>query len=128
MTNLKPGDRVVCRIRNSEIVGPYSQDYEYTKTFEIVGTDDLGYYIYVPPYLYLRGVLRIDNYNYKRLNINKKYIGDDVLYIIEGLIAGVDMILDGKSCNKCHEFCSKAVANQADGSFLCWSCRNNMYR
>lgn len=32
--------------------------------------------------------------------------------------------LDGFSCKKCHTFYPQALANQNDGTLICWSCRN----
>jgi formylmethanofuran dehydrogenase subunit E len=32
--------------------------------------------------------------------------------------------LDGFPCKKCHNFFPQAVANQNDGTMVCWSCRN----
>lgn len=32
--------------------------------------------------------------------------------------------LDGFPCKKCHNFYPQALANQNDGTLVCWSCRN----
>src|SRR5262249_6521179 len=33
--------------------------------------------------------------------------------------------LDGFPCKKCQNFFPQAVANQNDGTMICWSCRNS---
>lgn len=32
--------------------------------------------------------------------------------------------LDGFPCKECHNFYPQALANQNDGTLICWSCRN----
>lgn len=32
---------------------------------------------------------------------------------------------DGEFCKMCQQFCPMAVGNQADGSLVCWSCRDS---
>jgi len=123
MTQLKPGDRVNCRVKQNTIVNPYKECDSIT-TFEIVSTDKYGYYLYVPPYIMLKGTVKADRYQCKRLEINKKFLDCDIIFIQSSMICKVHSILDGMNCPKCHEFYEMASPNQDDGTFICWSCRN----
>ncbi len=127
MAKLKPGDRVDCRVKEAKIVSPY-KDYDEIRTFEIVAIDKYGYYIYVPPYVTLKGTAKADKYRCKQLDIDNKFLGVDILYIQENVIARISSILDGMCCANCGEFYSMASPNQEDGTLICYSCRFNPYR
>lgn len=123
MTQLKPGDIVVCRIKNNKIVSPYSS-YEEEIALEIIALDYKGYFFYVPRHYSLKNTNIINDYDIKSLQIDKKFLGSHMVYTIEGNIAKVQSILDGMRCCVCQEFFKYAEANQEDGSLKCWSCRN----
>ena len=36
--------------------------------------------------------------------------------------------VDGMFCNRCEEFVIMAEANQEDGTFRCWQCRQDWWR
>lgn len=127
MAKLKPGDRVACRIKEAKIVSPY-KDHDEIKTFEIVADDKYGYYLYVPPYLHLKGTVKADKWQCQQLGIDKKFLGVDILYIQGDLVAKVVSILDGMCCSNCGEFFAMASPNQEDGTLICYSCRFNPYR
>lgn len=126
MLNLKPGDRVDCRIKSNVIVSTY-RGYDEVKTFEIVAIESYGYYLYVPHYYFLKGTVVADKYQCKRLGINNKFLNENIIYIEEGTIHAIREYMDGLPCKKCHEFFSYAESNQEDGTLICYSCRQNPY-
>lgn len=127
MTKLKPGDRVDCRVKASTIVSPY-RSYDEIKTFEIVAVDGPGYYLYVPHYYLLKGTVVADKYKCKNLNIDKKFLDENIIFIQESMIVNVQSRLDGLSCVLCKEFYPYAEPNRGDGTLICYSCRQNPYR
>ena len=126
MPKLKPGDTISCRVKSALIVSPY-RSYDEIKTFTIIASDDHGYYLYVPHYYCLKGCVVADQYRCKKLGIDKKYIGEDIIHIQENMIASVDRKQDGIVCKICREFFPYAAANQEDGTLICFSCRQNPY-
>jgi hypothetical protein len=126
MTRLKPGDRIDCRVKSATIVSPYNS-YDEIKTFEIIATDDNGYYLYVPHYYYLKGTGIADSYRCKTLKIDSKFLNENMVYIKENLVAAVQTKLDGMFCKICKEFYPYSEPNQRDGSLICFSCRGNPY-
>lgn len=128
MTKLKPGDRVNCRIKSDIIVSPYSSDHDETRTFEIVGKDPYGYYLFVPTYMYLKESSPVDQDACDFLQIDPKYIGEHIIYILESMVCKIKSKIDGCACKRCKEFYHMAEPNQPDGSMICWICRNYPYR
>lgn len=127
MGQLKPGDRVDCRIKSNIIVGPYKK-YDEVRTFEIVSCDSSGYYLYVPVYIILMDSIKADSYLCRTLNINLKFVDEQIVLIAESKICNIHAVLDGMTCVRCKEFYNMAQANQEDGSMICWQCRNYRYR
>jgi hypothetical protein len=126
MPKLKLGDRVSVKLDGTKLVGPYS-DFTEIRTFDIVGADYGGYYLYVPPYITVSNTTKVDNYNYKKLGILPKFIGEEVLFVSELKINSIVSILDGMFCDYCKEFYDYAQPNQGN-KLICWSCRQNPYR
>jgi hypothetical protein len=126
MDKLKSGDRVDCRIYQSSIVSPY-KEFDEIKTFEIVSVDKYGYYLYVPPYMHLKGSIKADAGQCRYLDIDKKFLDTDIIFIQDNLICRVSSILDGMKCSKCFEFYPLSEANQSDGTLICWNCRTYPY-
>lgn len=127
MTKLKPGDRVDCRVKASTIVSPY-KSYDEVKTFEIVAVDDHGCYLYIPHYFPLKGTKIADKHQCKNLKIDKRFLGENIIYIQGNMIAHVHDKLDGMNCSVCKEFYQYSQANQPNGTLICFSCRQNPYR
>lgn len=127
MVKLKPGDRVDCRVKANSIVGPY-RDYDDVKTFEIVATDQHGYYLYVPIHMAIKGSVQADQYQCKQLGIDKRFVDECIVYIQGNLVFQINYIMDGMCCARCREFYQMASANQEDGTLICFSCRSNPYR
>ncbi len=126
MAKLKPGDRVDCRVKTSTIVSPY-RDYDEIKTFEIVASDAHGYYLFVPVYMNINGSVTADDRQCRLLNIDKRFLNEQMVYVQENLIANVNCIMDGMTCCKCGEFYAMSEANQPNGTMICWACRKNPY-
>lgn len=128
MAKLKRGDRVDCRIKSSVIVSPY-REYDETRTFEIVATDEHGYYLYVPHYFLLKDSVVVNASRCKSMGIDKVFIGENIVYIQENMVCRVHDELDGMKCSLCGEFYPYAEPNQEDGeTLICYACRENPYR
>lgn len=124
MTKLKPGDRITCKVKNDVIVSPYAGDHDEVRTFEIIGKDPYGYYLFIPAWMYLRDTASIDQDACDFLQIDDKYIGEEIIYIQESMICRVNSQIDGCACKQCKEFYHMAEPNQKDGTMICWQCRN----
>lgn len=122
MVKLKPGDRVKCRVHSGLIVAPYGEEYEKTVIFEIIASDDYGYCLYVPHYLYLKNCVILDKKKVIDWKVNYKFIDEKCIYIRESLVCQVESVMDGCSCDRCGEFLDKASPEE-DGTMVCWSCR-----
>ena len=130
MARLKAGDRVSCKLRESNVVGPY-EAYDDIRTFEVIGidsSDNIGYYLFVPQYVFIKNSKKLDTYSHKSLHINSKFIGEDYILISEKMIYEVSFILNGMSCSNCHLYFEYAESNQENGGLLCYSCRQNPFR
>lgn len=124
MVSLKPGDRVIIRLKEAKVVDPYSTDFDDTKILEIVATSNNGYYLFVPQYIFIHGTVVADRFYCKDYKISPKYLGDDILHVSEGKVYKVFSILNGMTCSTCGEYYDYAAPNQLDGSLICWACRN----
>lgn len=122
MAKLKAGDRVECCIKENAIVNPYESDFDGVKIFEILATDPFGYFIFVPQYFAIKNSVKLDNSTCKHLGILPKFVGENMVYIKEGLVYKINSRLDGAKCSRCGEFFNMAAANQENDTFLCWSC------
>jgi hypothetical protein len=124
MPRLKPGDEVLCRIFENTIVSPYDVTYDETRVFEIIGTDNSGYILFIPHYSLIKGTRRVDSCIKKNYGVNPRYTGDDCIYIQDNFIYKIYNTIDGCFCTRCNEFIRQAEENMEDGTFMCWSCRN----
>jgi hypothetical protein len=97
--------------------------YDCIKVFEIIATDECGYFLYVPEHLYLQGASRIDTTRCKKLGVKPQFFNEMMVYIMENMIDKISQQLDGATCCKCHQFYGYAVGNQPDGTLICFSCR-----
>jgi hypothetical protein len=123
---LKPGDRVSCKVKSCQVINAYADDWDDKFTFEVVSIDNRGYYIYIPHYIYIKGCLKVNEYNLKTYEINKRFIGENILYILENSIIQIEIKSDGLVCTRCKEF--SALAECKDSAFICWACRTYPYR
>jgi hypothetical protein len=120
----KPGDRVICKIKDDDIVPTYESKWERKQIFDIAAKcPGEGHIVVVPSSLFLKYSKTLTASNYKDLGVDKIFIGSTVCYIDDFRIYEIYSVLDGKSCKRCNEFCQMAEGNQKDGSFLCYVCR-----
>lgn len=124
MVVLKPGDRVIIKLKEAKVVDPYSTEFDETKVLEIVATVNNGYYLYVPHYTFVHNTIVADRFYCKDYKISARYLGDDILHIPEGKVYKVFSILSGMTCSSCGEFYDFAAPNQPDETLICWACRN----
>lgn len=127
MPLLKPGDRVNCRIKSSSIISPY-RNYDEIKTFEVVAVDNNGCWLYIPHYYQLKETVIADKYRCKTLQINNKFLNENIVFIQENMISSIKNVLEGQYCVFCGEFYAYAEGNQPDGALICFCCKQNPYR
>lgn len=127
MAELKPGDIISCLIKDKVIVSTY-KEHDTIQDFEILATDFYGYYLYVPHYCYLEETFEADDIQCFRLGIDPKFTNSNIIYIQGSMVHCIKSILDGMICKNCREFYQYSEANQADQSFICFSCKFNPYR
>lgn len=124
MVSLKPGDRVVIKLKEDKLTNPYDDEFHSTKILEVIATGNNGYYLFVPHYMFVHGTFTADKYKCREMPLPIKYLGEELLFVSESQIYKVFSILKGMICSCCAEFYEYAIANQLDGSLICWSCRN----
>jgi hypothetical protein len=127
MAKLKTGDIVSCAVRSGVIVSSYGK-YDEIRSFVIVAVcDNYGYYLYVPYLERLNNSEKADEYKCKSLNIDVKYLDEQIVYVTSSLIASVVFRDDSLKCKKCKQPFTYAEPNQPDGTFICYGCRQNPY-
>ena len=124
MVYLKAGDRVDCKIAYGIILNQYETNYREVRTFEIIGTDNYSYYLYVPEYFMLKDTKKLDCYTCKELSIDKRFTGDQYISIKENMVYNIVYIFDGAFCDRCKNFYPMATHNKYHGNFYCWGCAN----
>jgi hypothetical protein len=125
--SLKRGDKVEVHLKENEIVNRY-RIFDEARVFEIVATDNEGYCLYVPHYLFVKETIVADITRCLRLEIDPKFLNENIVYVLEDFVISVKSILDGMSCKICQDFFAYAEGNQEDGSLICFSCRSNPWR
>jgi hypothetical protein len=116
-------DRVRCVIEGKELV------------LTIVGRKKLSdntedYIAYVPSEDAhgLHSAYKINAERAVSWGVHKKYVGELGVFIYCDDIAELKYHADGLICSRCGEFVGQAEPNQEDGSFKCYSCRNDPFR
>lgn len=127
MLALKPGDRVNCKIKDNKIVNAYD-DFDNIKTFEVIAVSENGYILFVPQYVFIGDSIIVNAYRCNIMNINLRFLNEQMVYIHEKNVFELSEKLDGFICDVCQEFVSMASVNQEGGTFVCWSCRQHPYR
>ena len=122
-----PGDQVICRVKDNDIVNIYETAYEAEYIFDIVSEYDQGWLVYVPLGMVLKSAMTVNIENFQKFGVHKKFIDSEVIYISEYKIAKLYSKLDGMFCEKCGEFYFMASANQDNGTLVCWICRHYKY-
>lgn len=127
MARLKAGDRVSCKLKESNIINPY-EVFDDIRTFEIIGVDhnNSGYYLFVPNYIFIKDSKKVDNYNFRKFNILPKYVGDEYIFIEEKMVYQVAFVLEGACCARCKEFYD--YVQDAPSDWLCYCCSRDPYR
>jgi hypothetical protein len=125
---LKRGDCVSVHFYAGEVVSASDKNFDQTLTLEVISYDNHGYYLFVPHYMRLKHTILVETTNYRHLVVDEKYLGEEVLYVMEESVYRVEYILDGMACHHCKEFIEWAAPNRDDGTFFCWACRENPYR
>jgi hypothetical protein len=126
-TQLKVGDTVSCKIKESTIVSPYST-FDTVWTFLIIGVDTEyhGYYLFIPHYQILKDSVVATYSKCRSAQIDKKYLDENIIYISSHLVVSIITQNEGMNCNLCKEFVKFAEINQND-KFICYGCRKNPY-
>jgi hypothetical protein len=122
------GDQVICQIRDRRIVSMYDSAIDDRLTFEIIAIYDEGYFVCVPSTIYLKDTIVVNESNYKKLNMLKRFIGCEVYYITDFKVYDVYKKTDGMCCSHCGDFFYMAEANQSDGTLICFLCRQDPWR
>jgi hypothetical protein len=123
MTQLSPGDRVICRIKDGKISNVYEATWDDTQVFDIISIVNDNYIIYVPIDYPLKQTFILDKAHYKQFNAPIKFIDSTVCIINEHEIVGVHSKLDGMCCSKCGEFISMGAPAKSGDPFICWGCK-----
>lgn len=126
MPKLSAGDMVSCIIQDSAIVNP-NGSYDHISSFMVVAKDDEGYYLFVPNYQNLKNSIVCTAHKCNTLQIDKKYLNENIVYISENMIMNIVKQNEGLNCYKCNEFVRFAEQN-IDDKFVCYGCRINPYR
>lgn len=124
MTTCSIGDQIVCHIYELNIVSIYSTNWDYKHIFEIISAYDEGYMIYIPNSLFIKSYIEILDSNYKKYNLDKKFVGSAACYVSSEKIVSIYSKVDGMHCSVCKDFIQMAEPNQEDGGLICWSCSN----
>jgi hypothetical protein len=124
MVSLKPGDRVIIKLKEDKLVNPYEEEYHSTRILEIVALDGSKYCLFVPHYMFIHDTFTVDKYKCREMKLPTKYLGEEFLIISDSQIYKVFSILKGMPCDICKDFYEYAIPNQIDGSLICWSCKN----
>ena len=69
-----------------------------------------------------------DKYRCNTLNIDYKFLDEQIIYVSQNQIYKVSKIMDGMKCCNCQEFFDMAEPNQDDGTLICYACRVKPWR
>lgn len=122
MTKLKPGDRIVCCLKDGRFISPYST-HDEEKEFEIIALDFRGYFLYVPESYGLSGTSIVTSASLCALKIDKRFLGCPMIYVSQSMVYRIKEVLDGMTCSSCKEFYKYSEPNQENGTMVCWGCR-----
>lgn len=128
MADYLPGDQVVCLIRDKTIVNASDIDYDLRFVFDVITTYAEGLILYVPTDLQLNDCMLLNAYNCERFNIDRKFLDSLSYYITEYKVVEIYQQIDGMCCARCKDFFPMSEPNQANGTLLCYSCRQNPWR
>jgi hypothetical protein len=124
-SRLAVGDRVVCKVKDNQVVSINGEGATDTQVFDIislVGSD--RYVVYVPYNVSLKNSVYVSAANYKQFGVHKRFIDSYVCVITEHNVFAIHSRVDGMCCTDCGEFYAMAATNRGDGTFACWACRH----
>lgn len=128
MIQCKPGDHVLCRIKDDKFITAY-EPYDQEVKFLVLAPrhKETGYVIHVPGFIFLKNASPLGDKLSKLYNIHKKWIGSNISTIEEDNIFRVFTNQEGAICINCEEFIPYANADD-QGMTLCWLCKTYPYR
>lgn len=125
------GDTIMCKIRGSSIIVASTEPHDAQLPFQILSLTDDRYLLAVPPYFFIKNSWNVKEEHLDKYRLDAKYLDTKVINVTPDKILGLfkrNELRDGMTCRKCHEYVGMAESNQPDGSFICWLCRQNIYR
>lgn len=125
MAYLKRGARVSCRISAYNIVSGDEENFDDLRTFEIISRDNNGYYLFIPQYILIKNSIKIATYDLRELDILPRFLGEEMIYIVDGQIFKIESSMSGMICSNCLDFYEYAIPNQTDDTLICFACRQN---
>lgn len=124
----KVADEVCVKVREGRIVASLTGDYEQIINVEIIAIHDNGYFVFVPSKYSLQGSIYVDKVNARKLDIAPRFLDSNINYVNDDQIVRLYHRREGCACTQCEEFYHLAEPNQADGTLVCWLCKQNPYR
>jgi hypothetical protein len=100
------------------------------KTFrlDVIAKTAQGYVVYVPKHILIPHARKLTKTMKKKFGADERYIGCYIVAVGFDSISNIIVRTDGTHCAHCSKFYQYAVANQSDGTLICYSCRENPYR
>jgi len=100
------------------------------KTFrlDVIAKTKHGYAVYVPKHILIPHAQKLTKAMKKKFGADECYIDCDIVVVGPDSISDIIVRTDGKNCTHCSKFYQYAAANQIDGTFICYSCRESPYR
>lgn len=124
------GDFVLCRTSDDDkiVFDVDFNDQRYgnliVKALEVIGVLDDKYYIVLTPDQL--GDFVIDENFIRKYKVDKKFLRKAAAFVREPAVGGrkyIDPYSNTLACNICKEYVPYAIANQDDGTLICWVCR-----
>lgn len=128
-------DIVTCKTRDGYIVGRSDKVFDDTISLKIIGAKYMDleadeYVVYVPEYdlSRLKTRSKVTGFMCSEFDIEKRFVGDNMTFIRASHVFEINYHADGETCNRCDDFFEMAETSAKDGSFTCYSCRQNPWR
>lgn len=128
------GDKIYCKIRGNTIISSSDNNYDIQLAFDIIGIDNKNskYIVLVPKHFNIKNCWRVTEEHVENFGVDPNYLDKKAIFIYEDKIDKPNIKatskVDGMACSRCKDFLFMAGPNQEDGSFKCFSCRENPYR
>ena len=127
MSYFETNDIVICKMKDGWPVHKDSTDYETKLTFKILGKCWDDYVIYIPCYEVsaFERTITITNKICDDFTVDRKFLGEQMSYLRESNIYGIERKASGAKCKRCGDFWEWADKEQ---EFTCRSCVENPWR